>query len=104
MQVDPATHRAAYCLYFAGNRWSAASLGLGVYERGWIGIFSMATHPTYRRRGAATAVLRALADWGQSLGAKDAYLQVMESNITARRLYENIGFKNLYQYYYREGS
>ncbi|MSP14108.1 MAG: GNAT family N-acetyltransferase [Chloroflexi bacterium] len=80
-----------------------ACLGLGVYERDWIGIFSMATHPAFRRRGAATALLHRLAQWGQFLGVANAYLQVMESNILARRLYERIGFKSLYKYYYREG-
>jgi len=78
-----------------------AALGMGVMEQGWVGIFAMATRPEFRRRGAATAVLYALAEWGQAQGAARMYLQVMEDNTPARALYAGIGFETLYTYYYR---
>ncbi len=46
----------AYAAVFDEGR--PASVGLGVVEGGWLGIFSMATSPHFRRRGAATAILR----------------------------------------------
>jgi hypothetical protein len=47
-----------------------AALGMGVAAWDWIGVFSMATHADFRRRGAATAVLHRLAAWGRQHGAK----------------------------------
>lgn len=77
-------------------------VGLGIVERGWLGIFGMMTHPDFRRRGIATAVLQALAEWGQSHGAEQTYLQVMAENGSARNLYQQAGFGTQYQYYYRQ--
>jgi ribosomal protein S18 acetylase RimI-like enzyme len=78
-----------------------AAIGFGVLEAGWLGIFGMATHPHFRRRGAATAVLRWLAQWGEEQGATHAYLQVMEENTAALALYARLGFETLYHYHYR---
>ncbi|MFZ0543922.1 MAG: GNAT family N-acetyltransferase [Candidatus Promineifilaceae bacterium] len=79
-----------------------AGIGLGILERGWLGVFNMLTHPDMRRLGIATAVLHALAGWGQAHGANWAYLQVMEDNPQARSLYGRAGFVAKYQYYYRQ--
>jgi ribosomal protein S18 acetylase RimI-like enzyme len=80
---------------------SPVALGMGVLEQGWVGIFGMATRPEFRRQGAATAVLHALAEWGQARGATRMYLQVMGDNPAAQALYAGIGFETLYAYYYR---
>jgi N-acetylglutamate synthase len=79
-----------------------AAVGLGVADEDWIGLFCMATRPEFRRRGAATAVLHALARWGERQGATGAYLQVMDDNAPARSLYARAGFETLYHYHYRE--
>jgi ribosomal protein S18 acetylase RimI-like enzyme len=92
--------RQAYALLSCDRE--PAALGLGVLEGGWLGVFCMATLPVFRRRGMATAVLRRLAEWGKEQGATAAYLQVMEENAAACALYARLGFKTLYQYYYRE--
>ena len=80
----------------------SVGMGLAVMERGWVGIFSMATHPAFRRRGYATAVIHALANWGHANRAEHMYLQVMERNKTAQKLYAKLGFETLYHYHYRE--
>jgi ribosomal protein S18 acetylase RimI-like enzyme len=81
-----------------------AAVGLGVAEEDWVGLFCMATCPEFRRRGAATAVLHALAAWGERHGASHAYLQVMDDNTPARGLYARAGFETLYHYHYREAA
>lgn len=81
-----------------------AGIGLGILERGWLGIFGMMTHPDVRRRGIATAILRALATWGQSREAARAYLQVMDNNTSAIPLYARAGFTIQYQYHYRQSE
>jgi ribosomal protein S18 acetylase RimI-like enzyme len=80
------------------------SLGLGVVEGGYLGIFSMATVPQQRRQGAATGVLQALARWAAQQGAQRAFLQVMQRNHGALALYAKTGFETLYDYHYRERS
>jgi N-acetylglutamate synthase len=79
-----------------------AAVAFGVVERGWLGIFSVATSPAYRGRGLARAALAALGRWGQGYGAYDAYLQVFSANAPAIRLYERLGFTTRYAYWYRE--
>jgi len=89
----------AYALVEMDGR--PVAVGQGVYERGWVGIFDMSTHPDYRRRGCATAILRALASWGRPMGGTRMYLQVMENNLPAKALYESAGFAPIYHYHYR---
>lgn len=80
------------------------AVGQGVAERGWVGLFSIVTHPQFRRQGAGTALVRALTEWGAGQGAVGVYLQVMETSIPAISLYSRLGFEPLYQYHYREQS
>jgi GNAT superfamily N-acetyltransferase len=77
------------------------AVGRAVSERGWMGIYSMATLPAARGHGAARSVLAALTDWATDAGARRAYLQVEETSTEARRLYVNVGFRPAYRYTYR---
>jgi ribosomal protein S18 acetylase RimI-like enzyme len=45
--------------------------------------------------------MKALLSWGQEGGAESAYLQVMRDNGPAIRLYEKLGFEEIYPYWYR---
>jgi ribosomal protein S18 acetylase RimI-like enzyme len=94
--------RTGYAFLEAEGR--TVAVGLGVVERGWLGLFNMSTHPDFRRRGAATEILRALCEWGRMHGAEAGYLQVMEENAPASRLYGQVGFRTLYHYHYRTRS
>ncbi|MEV7013210.1 GNAT family N-acetyltransferase [Streptosporangium sp. NPDC051022] len=76
-------------------------MGLFVAERGWAGVFCMATAPGERRRGVATAVLGAGARWARDQGAARLYLQVERDNEAAVRLYTRAGFTHSHTYHYR---
>ena len=89
----------AYALVFVADR--PVATGWGVLSGDFVGLFSVATRPEHRRRGAASAVLHSLARWGQSHGANQIYLQVLEDNAPARGLYTRAGFRTLYYYHYR---
>ncbi len=78
-----------------------AGVGLGVVEEDWLGLFSIRTLPEYRRKGVAWSINCALAMWGEDHGAKHAFLQVETDNEPALNLYEAMGFKTMYTYWYR---
>lgn len=78
-----------------------AGVGFAVAERGWTGVFGMATTPARQRRGVATAVLRALAGWAVDVDCPDLYLQVEDGNEGAVALYEKAGFRPHHGYHYR---
>ena len=77
-----------------------AAVGLGIIERGWLGIYCMATTTDQRRLGGATQVLNSLAEWGLSQGSEKMYLQVEADNDPAKRLYTRAGFEFLHSYQY----
>ena len=78
-----------------------AGVGLGVVEGEWLGLFSIRTIPEFRRRGVAWSVSCALAMWGEDHGAERVFLQVEAENKPALKLYESMGFKTMYTYWYR---
>ncbi len=78
-----------------------ASVGIGILKGDWIGLYSIATRPEYRRQKAGVSVSRALISWGKKNHASRSYLQVETDNTPAKRMYSRLGFKNCYTYWYR---
>jgi ribosomal protein S18 acetylase RimI-like enzyme len=78
-----------------------AACGLGVLQADHIGLFDIAVAPELRRRGCGQQLVAGLLAWGRSAGAHTAYLQVMLNNAPALRLYEKVGFREVYRYWYR---
>ena len=76
------------------------AVGQIVIEDGWAGVQCMATPPTVRRQGAATAVLAELALQARGAGANGMYLAVMMDNVGARRFYERASFVASHRYSY----
>ena len=56
---------------------------------------NLAVHPDHRRKGIAKALLTALEDEGRKLGAEAISLEVRKSNLSAIRLYEQMGYKTV---------
>ncbi|SBW17558.1 N-acetyltransferase GCN5 [Candidatus Protofrankia californiensis] len=77
------------------------AVGRGTVDGDWLGVYSMATVPAARGRGAARAVLARLVVWAVDAGASRAYLQVEQTSTAARRLYAALGFRPVYRYSYR---
>jgi N-acetylglutamate synthase len=88
----------------ASRDGEVVGVGLVVVERGWAGLFCMATRPADRRRGVASAVARRAAGWAAARGVGRLYLQVEEDNVPALRLYERLGFRTSHHYHYRVRS
>lgn len=77
------------------------AVGLAVAEQGWIGLYDIRTADAHRRRGHGSAVMRSLMSWGCRNGADNAYLQVTKGNYPAEAMYEKLGFREAYTYWYR---
>ena len=79
-------------------------IGMAVSERGWAGLFNIATAAEHRRKGISTQVIATMAEWASHNGAADLYLQVMDTNRPAITLYDRLGFTHLYHYHYRTAA
>jgi ribosomal protein S18 acetylase RimI-like enzyme len=80
------------------------TLGLGVVEDRFLGMYGAHTRPSHRRQGWGRKLMMGLMKWGLSLGAELAYLHVEADNIPARTLYDSMGFVEAYRYWYRVKS
>ena len=89
---------------FASVRERGAVIGIsiGVIHRGYLGIFSVRTDEEHMRRGVAKSINRGLISWAEEKGAQVAYLQVEADNKSAIQLYESLGFRKKYEYWYRQ--
>ncbi|MBR7837906.1 GNAT family N-acetyltransferase [Actinospica durhamensis] len=90
---------AAYLSVEHGDE--VVGMGLVVAAPGCAGVFCMATHPAHRRRAIATGILHVGARWAAARGTEEMYLQVMDENDAARRLYAGVGFGLSHSYHYR---
>jgi ribosomal protein S18 acetylase RimI-like enzyme len=75
--------------------------GLGVVERGYVGLYDIVVAPDLRGIGLGRRVVLSLMAWGCTQGAHTAYLQVREENEIARSLYGALGFRLAYRYTHR---
>jgi [ribosomal protein S18]-alanine N-acetyltransferase len=55
-------------------------------------LLTLAVHPDTRRRGIARGLIAAFEQAAQDRGARDAYLEVAETNDAARALYAACGY------------
>jgi N-acetylglutamate synthase len=78
-----------------------AACGLGVLQNGYLGLFDIVTAAAARRQGLGERIVRSLLAWGKQEAAHTTYLQVMLNNPPALNLYAKIGYRELYQYWYR---
>jgi N-acetylglutamate synthase len=86
---------------WAHSAGQVAACGLGVIQSGYLGVFDIVTGAEFRRLGCGEKIMRGLLSWAKAQGAHTAYLQVMLNNPPALALYAKLGFRELYQYWYR---
>lgn len=90
---------AAFATVFVDRR--PVGYGLGVAERGEVGLYDLAVEPNMRGQGVGARLVTSLMHWGRSKGATRAYLQVRDDNVRARALYARLGFADVYRYWCR---
>lgn len=75
--------------------------GVGVIEQDYVGLYDIVTDHKYRNRGYGRELVLHILKWAKANGARHSYLQVLHSNEPANRLYERLGYREIYTYWYR---
>jgi len=89
-------------IFFVANlNGKPAACGLAVAEPPYCGVECMATLAAARGQGGARAVMHDLEAWAAEQGADTIWLQVLEANAPARRLYDGLGYETVGRYWYR---
>jgi ribosomal protein S18 acetylase RimI-like enzyme len=83
--------------WYAGDG-ALTGIARGAVVEGWLHLSVVEVVEAARRTGVARELSRALADWGRSLGATRAVLQVEEHNAAAVALYAGLGFTTHHTY------
>ncbi len=88
---------------FASVREAGRTIAVGrvAVADGWAGLTAVEVDPARRRRGLGRAITGALAAAAADHGAASLYLQVLDDNSAARRLYRQAGFADHHGYHYR---
>lgn len=89
------------CMVTLEKEGAVAGVGLGVVEGRHLGIFDIVVAAEHRRLGAGRTIVGSILSWGAGQGAKVAYLQVLTDNLPALNLYDEMGFREIYRYWYR---
>jgi Acetyltransferases len=76
--------------------------GFGAIERGNIGIFDIIVDRNHRGKGYGLDIMDGILSVAADKKMKNAYLSVIVGNVPAQRLYEKIGFQEIYHYWYRQ--
>ena len=74
--------------------------GVGVLAGGHACLCEIVTSPHWRRQGFSVAIVTALCRWADSRAARP-WLQVVAANELALPLYYSLGFREMYQHWYR---
>jgi ribosomal protein S18 acetylase RimI-like enzyme len=89
------------CFIALYDQGKVVSAGMAALERGYIGLFGIATAPAFRNRGLGRQLVLHLLAWGKANSATRSYLQVETGNAPALHVYSQIGFRENYRYWYR---
>jgi ribosomal protein S18 acetylase RimI-like enzyme len=76
--------------------------GYGVIENGYVGLFDIVVKENKRGNGYGKEIVLAILSEAGKAGIKRSYLQVVNNNETAKKLYRKIGYSEKYKYWYRK--
>lgn len=84
------------------NDTTPVGVAMLTLERGYAGVFDVAVDSAYRGQGYGKRLMVAVLGIARAQGAHSAFLQVMYENEAALTLYDGLGFKTVYDYWYRQ--
>jgi GNAT superfamily N-acetyltransferase len=76
--------------------------GFGAIERDFIGIFDIIVAKNHRGKGFGRDIMEGILSHAIHKAIKTAYFAVVVGNIPAENLYQKLGFKEVYKYWYRK--
>ena len=79
-----------------------AGCGYGAIGRNYVGVFDIVVKEEYRKKGYGREIVQAILAEAAKRGIKNSYLQVMLNNPAALHLYEKLGYREIYRYWYRK--
>ncbi|MCR4941029.1 MAG: GNAT family N-acetyltransferase [Treponemataceae bacterium] len=82
------------------HQGKVAACASAAIEEGYALIQNVIVSEAYRGQGLGEKLCRSLIAKTREIGAKSAYLQVVQTNEAAKKLYEKLGFERLYSYWY----
>jgi GNAT superfamily N-acetyltransferase len=77
------------------------AFGFGAVEENIVGIFDVFVDERYRRQGYARKIMNKLLFLSKERSIDYSYLQVVAENKTAEKLYQSLGYRAYYEYWYR---
>ncbi len=75
--------------------------GFGAIENDIVGIFDIFVNKQYRNNGYGRMIMNKLLYTVKKSKCSYSYLQVMNDNVIATKLYQSLGYKQYYKYWYR---
>ncbi|MFC5650306.1 GNAT family N-acetyltransferase [Paenibacillus solisilvae] len=88
--------------YFILYKYSIpVACGLGVIEDNYVGLYDIVTSLGHRNQGYGEQLILHILNWAKINGADKSYLLVLQNNAAANSLYNKIGYKERYTYWYR---
>lgn len=75
--------------------------GLGILDRGHIGLYAIYVDASCRHKHFARAICSSILTEARKKEAEHAYLQVVKGNTYAKQLYASLGFEDFYTYWFR---
>lgn len=75
--------------------------GSSVIERGYMSLLNIVVGKDFRGQGYGKKICQCLLNKAIEMGAHTAYLQVVQGNTPAPEMYEALGYKKEYTYWYR---
>jgi ribosomal protein S18 acetylase RimI-like enzyme len=79
-----------------------AGCGYGIIGGGYVGVFDIVVEESQRGKGYGREIVETILSEAGKQGAEKSYLQVMLNNPAALHLYEKLGYKESYKYWYRK--
>ncbi len=97
--LSGSTLKQAFATLYHGN--VPVACGLAVMQHSYIGLYDIVTQEQYRRQGFGEQLLLNLLMWGKTNGATHSFIQVVQQNEPAIKLYKKLGYQITYPYWYR---
>ncbi|MBN1469763.1 MAG: GNAT family N-acetyltransferase [Fusobacteriaceae bacterium] len=89
-------------IYFSKEiKGEIVACGMAVVEEARIGIFNIFVKENKRKKGYATEIIKGILVEARKINIRKGYLQVINNNEHAIKLYKKMGFREKYRTWYR---